>query len=80
MLIDLLAALDVRLRQLGGDDPALDAALNTLCLQHNQQLTVYLGAEAITGRCLGIAGDGGLMLDTAAGCRTFHSGTLRPPQ
>lgn len=80
LLIDLLAALDVRLRQLGADDPALVAVLDTLCLQHDQQLTVYVGAEAITGRCIGIAGDGGLMLDTAAGRRTFHSGTLRPPQ
>ena len=80
LLIDLLAALDARLRQLGADDLALVAALETLCLQHDQTLTVYLGAEAITGRCIGIARDGGLMLDTATGRRIFHSGTLRPPQ
>jgi len=79
VLIDLLAALETRLRQLGADDPLLGAAFDDLCLQHDQPLTVYLGDQSVSGRCVGIAPDGGLILDTPSGRRAFHSGTLRPP-
>jgi BirA family biotin operon repressor/biotin-[acetyl-CoA-carboxylase] ligase len=78
-LIDFLAALETRLRQLAADAPELGAALDELCLQHGDTLTVYLGDELATGRCAGIAPDGALLLDTPDGRRAFYSGTLRPP-
>jgi BirA family biotin operon repressor/biotin-[acetyl-CoA-carboxylase] ligase len=78
-LIDFLAALEFRLRQLESDAAALGTALDDLCLQHGEPLTVFLGDEQVTGRCAGIAPDGALVLDTFDGRRLFYSGTLRPP-
>jgi hypothetical protein len=34
----------------------------------------------VTGRCLGIAPDGALLLETAAGRRAIYSGTIRLPE
>jgi BirA family biotin operon repressor/biotin-[acetyl-CoA-carboxylase] ligase len=68
------------LRKLGSDAESLGRRFDELCLQHGQTLTLYQGERATTGRCLGIAPDGGLRLETPAGPRTFHSGTLQPPR
>ena len=43
-------------------------------------LTLYLGDRVVTGRCVGIAPDGALILDTPEGRQQFYAGTLRPPQ
>jgi BirA family biotin operon repressor/biotin-[acetyl-CoA-carboxylase] ligase len=80
LLFDLLECLAVRLRQLGADDPALGESFDALCLQHDRMLTLYLGDRAVTGRCVGIARDGGLILDTPEGRQQFYAGTLHPPQ
>ncbi len=68
------------LRKLGSDAGSLGRRFDELCLQHGQTLTLYQGERATTGRCLGIAPDGGLVLETPAGPRTLHSGTLQPPR
>lgn len=79
LLVDLLDCLAVRLRQLAADDPALGQSFDTLCLQHDRSLTLYLGDRTVTGRCAGIASDGALLLDTSDGRQAFYAGTLRPP-
>ncbi len=68
------------LRMLGANADSLGRRFDELCLQHGQMLTLYQGERATTGRCLGIARDGGLRLETPAGALTFHSGTLQPPR
>lgn len=73
----LLEQLAAKLRQLAAAPAQLGRRFDELCLQHGQVLTVRNGGEAVTGRCAGIAEDGGLVLDTPAGRRIFHSGTLR---
>lgn len=80
LLIDLLDCLTMRLKQLGADDPALGESFDALCLQHDRTLTLYLGDRAVAGRCVGIAPDGALILDTPEGRQQFYAGTLRPPQ
>src|SRR5262249_20817478 len=68
------------LRTLGSDAQSLGRRFDELCLQHGQTLTLYQGDRATSGRCLGIAPDGGLILQTRDGPLTFHSGTLQPPR
>jgi BirA family biotin operon repressor/biotin-[acetyl-CoA-carboxylase] ligase len=45
-----------------------------------EPVALIMGERRITGVCAGVAADGGLMLDTAEGRRTFHAGevSLRP--
>ncbi len=80
VLIELLAALGDNLTRLGADPESLGERFNELCLQRGSTVTVYLGETAVTGICLGIAPDGGLLLETSAGPRSFYSGTLQPPR
>ena len=80
LLLALLSRLDVCLRQLGADPESLGSRFNELCSQHGQTLILFQGERAIVGRCLGIAPDGGLILQTTGGPQTFHSGTLQPPK
>ncbi|HEY2147802.1 MAG TPA: biotin--[acetyl-CoA-carboxylase] ligase [Pirellulales bacterium] len=80
IIVRLLNELAGRLRQLGAEPDSLGLRFNDLCLQHGQTLTVHQGERATTGRCLGIAPDGSLLLDTAEGPQAFCSGTLQPRQ
>jgi biotin-(acetyl-CoA carboxylase) ligase len=80
LLLKLLTRLDDCLRQLGTDPDSLGARYNDHCLQRGKTLTLYQGDRAIAGRCLGIAPDGGLILETSGGPQVFHSGTLQPPK
>jgi BirA family biotin operon repressor/biotin-[acetyl-CoA-carboxylase] ligase len=80
LTLALLNRLIDCLRMLGSDSESLGRRFDELCLQHGQMLTLYQGERATTGRCLGIAPDGGLILQTPAGPRTFHSGTLQSPR
>jgi BirA family biotin operon repressor/biotin-[acetyl-CoA-carboxylase] ligase len=80
LTLALLNRLIDCLRTLGSDSESLGRRFDELCLQHGQMLTLYQGERATTGRCVGIAPDGGLVLQTPAGPRTFHSGTLQPPR
>jgi BirA family transcriptional regulator, biotin operon repressor / biotin---[acetyl-CoA-carboxylase] ligase len=80
LLLALLSHLDACLRQLGADPDVIGARFNELCLQNDQTLTLFQGERAIVGRCLGIAPDGGLILQTTGGPQAFHSGTLQPPK
>ncbi len=47
-----------------------------LCLQSGRRLRIRHGAELHEGRCLGIASDGALRLETKHGIRDFHSGAI----
>jgi BirA family transcriptional regulator, biotin operon repressor / biotin---[acetyl-CoA-carboxylase] ligase len=80
LLLKLLTRLDDCLRQLGTDPDSLGTRYNDHCLQRGKTLTLYQGDRAIAGRCLGIAPDGGLILETSGGPQVFHSGTLQPPK
>ena len=80
LLLALFAALDSALRGLGSAPETFGRRYDELCLQRGQSLTLYQGERVTTGRCLGIAPDGGLLLETADGPRGFYSGTLQPPR
>lgn len=63
--------------QLAVDPAAIGRRADELCLQRGQTLSLQLGPQCITGRCLGIAPDGSLILETPQGRQTFYSGALQ---
>jgi BirA family biotin operon repressor/biotin-[acetyl-CoA-carboxylase] ligase len=77
VLIGLLNELARVFTQLAIDPAAIGRRADKLCLQRGQTLSLQLGPQLITGLCLGIAPDGGLILETAQGRQTFYSGVLR---
>ncbi|HEY2147541.1 MAG TPA: hypothetical protein VGH32_06365, partial [Pirellulales bacterium] len=80
IIVQLLNELARCLRQLVAEPESHGRRFNDLCLQHGEMLTLYQGARATAGRCLGIAPDGGLLLETPSGTHAFYSGTLQPRQ
>lgn len=76
LLIELLAALWPNFAQLAQAPAEIARRANRNCLQHDKTLTIESGQRRVTGRCLGIADDGALMLDTDAGPQKFYSGAL----
>jgi BirA family transcriptional regulator, biotin operon repressor / biotin---[acetyl-CoA-carboxylase] ligase len=55
---------------------ALVGRANAMCQQIGRTLALRSGEESVTGRCVGIAGDGALVLDTSDGRREFRGGML----
>jgi BirA family biotin operon repressor/biotin-[acetyl-CoA-carboxylase] ligase len=65
------------LSQTGDDAVPLGAQFQELCLQTGELLEVVAGGRSVVGRCLGIAPDGALLLETDAGVRQLYSGVVR---
>jgi BirA family transcriptional regulator, biotin operon repressor / biotin---[acetyl-CoA-carboxylase] ligase len=76
VLSQLVTAVDDALERLAEDRPSLANLANDLCLQREEVLRVQLGDETVVGRCIGIAEDGGLILETSTGRRTLYSGVV----
>ncbi|MBN1589128.1 MAG: biotin--[acetyl-CoA-carboxylase] ligase [Pirellulales bacterium] len=77
LLIGLLNRMELGLRALSVDPNAIAQAANERCLQQGQILSIQMGKKQLTGRCLGIAPDGALLIDTPDGPRPCHSGVVR---
>jgi BirA family biotin operon repressor/biotin-[acetyl-CoA-carboxylase] ligase len=78
VLAAILLGLERSLALLGRAPAELAARADALCVDHGRPLRVACPAEALTGRCLGVAADGALLLETAAGCRAIYSGSVAP--
>lgn len=76
LLVSLLNELHAALRLLYEQPAELGREFDALALQRGQMLLLRCGDQHHAGRCLGIAADGGLQLETETGLRTFYSGTL----
>jgi BirA family biotin operon repressor/biotin-[acetyl-CoA-carboxylase] ligase len=76
ILRDLLRHLEAVLRRLGTAPAAIAAEADRLCLQRGRMLTLQWDRRTVSGRCLGIAPDGALVLETPAGKRAFYSGKV----
>ncbi|MGC4001695.1 MAG: biotin--[acetyl-CoA-carboxylase] ligase [Pirellulales bacterium] len=57
------------------DPDALIREFQSLCVQVGRTTSLRVGEQVHVGRCLGVAPDGALLLETAAGVRAFHTGT-----
>ncbi len=76
LLIELVTNLKASIRESAARPEAFGRRFGELCHQVGSQLTVEVGAKRTTGRCAGIAPDGALLLETAAGWQKFYSGVL----
>lgn len=76
LLVTLLTELHAALRLLYEQPAELGREFDALALQRGQMLLLRQGDQHHAGRCLGIAVNGGLQLETEAGLKTFYSGTL----
>jgi BirA family transcriptional regulator, biotin operon repressor / biotin---[acetyl-CoA-carboxylase] ligase len=74
ILVSLLGHLESLLGQLATSPETIAAETDRLCLQRGQTLTLPWGRRTVSGLCLGVASDGGLILDTPEGKRTFYGG------
>jgi BirA family biotin operon repressor/biotin-[acetyl-CoA-carboxylase] ligase len=72
-LLELLAMMASAPSQLG-------SRYRPLCCLTGRTITIHVAALRHTGICQGIADDGRLILDTAAGQMLFASGSLTPPE
>jgi BirA family biotin operon repressor/biotin-[acetyl-CoA-carboxylase] ligase len=77
VLAAILQAFQRCLAVLGPAPTELAARADALCGDRGRRLHVECGAELVVGRCFGIAPDGALLLETAAGRRAIYSGTIR---
>jgi BirA family biotin operon repressor/biotin-[acetyl-CoA-carboxylase] ligase len=76
ILLAVLERLEARFRQLADSPEELGREFHELCLQVGSRLTIHSGSRRETGTCAGVAIDGALLLDTAAGRQRFYSGVL----
>jgi BirA family biotin operon repressor/biotin-[acetyl-CoA-carboxylase] ligase len=76
LLIDLLRRLDGVFLQLREGPQQVATRANSLCLQRGQALTLGWSGRKVSGVCQGIAADGAIVLETAAGVEEFLSGSV----
>jgi len=79
LLGEFLPRLLRLLAETAADPGALVPRYRARCGLDGHAVTVHRGAERITGLCRGIAADGGLVIDTAAGRVHVSSGSLTDP-
>lgn len=77
LLASFCEHLDRVLRLSADDPPALGRRFQELSLQLGQQLTIDAGTATTTGRCLGIAADGALLLAEDGAVQRCYSGVVR---
>ncbi|HEX4128550.1 MAG TPA: biotin--[acetyl-CoA-carboxylase] ligase [Pirellulales bacterium] len=79
LLVELLQEFNIALQVLATAPQELGRQSDRLCLQHGKQLTIDLAGQRHTGRCIGIADDGALVLDVAGVHQRLYSGVLVKP-
>jgi BirA family biotin operon repressor/biotin-[acetyl-CoA-carboxylase] ligase len=76
LVIDLLIRLEQQLQWLAQRPQAVAERAGALLLDRGRMLTVRAGGRRLAGRCLGIAPDGALVLQTEAGTQNVHSAVV----
>lgn len=76
LLVDWLNGWDCWIRRLSSQAEEISRRADTLCVQRDQVVRIRQGEQSHEGRCLGIAADGALRVETEHGIREFHSGTV----
>lgn len=71
-----LRQLDEDLRRLAMFDGSLVERWQSLCVLRDRTVSLKVGEQFITGRCLGIAEDGALRLQTPSGEQRLYGGTV----
>lgn len=76
VLVRLLQQFDEDLRCLAASDLSLTERWQSLCVLRDRTVSLDNGQQQVTGRCLGIAEDGALRLQTAIGEQSLYGGTV----
>lgn len=76
VLVRLLRQFDEDLRCLAASDLSLTERWRSLCVLRDRTVSLDNGQQQITGRCLGIAEDGALRLQTPTGEQRLYGGTV----
>jgi BirA family biotin operon repressor/biotin-[acetyl-CoA-carboxylase] ligase len=79
LLSRFLPALFELLTEVAADPARLACRYQPLCSLAGNEIRIHTAEGVSVGRCLGIAADGRLLLDTDAGLRMFVSGSLTDP-
>jgi BirA family biotin operon repressor/biotin-[acetyl-CoA-carboxylase] ligase len=77
VLCETLSALEVRINQLTIRDPRLPAEWKRRCWLTEQGVEVQSNGKWIDGVCLGIDGDGTLLVENVFGTHRIRSGSVR---
>jgi BirA family biotin operon repressor/biotin-[acetyl-CoA-carboxylase] ligase len=77
VLAQFLRQLDEDLRQLTIDTASLAERWQTNCVLRDRTVSLDLSQQLLTGRCLGIADDGALRLQTSTGEQRLYGGIVR---
>jgi BirA family biotin operon repressor/biotin-[acetyl-CoA-carboxylase] ligase len=77
VLVGIIQRLEVRLGQLALNDPELAAAWRRLSVLDGKEVFSGGFGRQVQGRCVGIAVDGGLVVETATGRETLYSGSIQ---
>ncbi len=67
VLAKLIDGLATALGRLGSDAAGLGREFQNLCLQVDEWLEIAVGERIVAGRCLGVAADGTLLIETTSG-------------
>ena len=76
VLIHLLRELQLEIERLATGTADLATRWAPLCLVRGKDVTHSVAGQHRTGRCLGVANDGALLLETAGNCVPVYGGTL----
>ncbi len=77
LLISLVRNIELAVRDSAADPQAFGRRFQDLCLQVGADLAIEVGGRLATGRCVGIAPDGALLLEAEGRYERFYSGVLR---
>ena len=80
VLTNTLNAIQQRIDQLAKNDPQLPTAWQQLVLANRLNVEVHANGSGISGICLGIDGDGALLVEDVFKTHRVHSGTVRVRQ
>jgi BirA family biotin operon repressor/biotin-[acetyl-CoA-carboxylase] ligase len=77
LLCELLRSLETRVTQLSMHDPQLPLAWQHLCWLSKRNVSAEAGQRVFEGRCVGIADDGALLIQTASTTNRIYGGSVR---
>lgn len=77
LLGDVVRQLEADLRRLAAADSSLPDRWRRLCVLRERTVSLDMGQQVVTGRCLGLADDGALRLQTPSSEQRFYGGIVR---
>ncbi len=77
ILVAVIRAIELRLQQVGSDEPQLVQSWQEKCWLTEKNLEVQSGNKSVAGVCLGIDREGALLVNNVFGIHRLFSGSVR---